>query len=331
MNDLPLTLAISEYDHVRDLTTGVVKPEGISLTHLNLSVEEIFFRFASGFEWEVSELSFAKYCSLMSQDNPPITGIPVFPSRVFRHSCFFVREGGPISKPEDIRGKRLGIPEWSQTATVYARGLLVHQYGIPLTDIDWVQAGVNEPGRAEMAHLELPEGVSYTQIEDRSLQDMLVEGDIDILMSARPPTRFLNGDSGIVRLMPDFRDQEQAYFRETGIFPIMHTIAVRRDVYEKNPWVLRNLMTAFEQAKENSVERIMGNATSSIGIPWGFDYAREMGEMLFGPDEYWPYGIEPSRTTIEAFLQYCFEQGICHRKLEPEDLFPEEVRAVFKV
>ncbi len=331
MSDLHLTLAISDYDHVHDLTSGRVKPQGIELTHLNLAVEEIFFRFAKSFEWDVSELSFAKYCSFQAEDDPPVVGIPVFPSRVFRHSCFYMRRDGKVAKPEDIRGKRMGIPEWSQTATVYARGMLVHQYGIPLGEIDWVQSGVDEPGRAEMAHLNLPADIRYRRVADRSLTEMLLDGDIDILMSARPPTAFLRGDDRIVRLFPDFRRVEEAYFRDTGIFPIMHTIAVRRDVYEANRWVLMNLMTAFEEAKRRSVERLTQITTSSIALPWIYDTTTEIGRLIFPGGQYWPYGIEPNRTTIDAFLQYSHEQGLCRRRLRPEELYPEEVQSIFKV
>ena len=331
MANIHLTLAMDEYDHTRDLLQGKVNAEGIELTWLNLDVEEIFYRFASAFEWDVSELSFAKYCSIVSQPNPPITGIPVFVSRVFRHSAWYVAAGGAVGTVADLSGKRIGIPEWSQTATVYARGWLAEDAGIALDEVEWVQAGVNEPGRIELAHLKLPEGISYRQVPERSLTEMLLAGDIDALVSARPPRAFLDGDERIVRLIPDYRTQEQDYFRRTGIYPIMHTVAIRRDTYDKHPWIAMNLLNGFEAAKQRSVSRLTSVTHSQIPVPWIYDTVPELGGEIFPGGDYWPYGIEPNRPTIEAFLRFCHDQGLCHRRLEPEDLYPEEVQSVFRV
>ncbi len=331
MANIHLTLAMDEYDHTRDLLQGKVNAEGIDLTWLNLDVEEIFYRFASAWEWDVSELSFAKYCSIVSQPDPPIVGIPVFVSRVFRHSAWYVAADGPVREVADLAGKRIGIPEWSQTATVYARGWLAEDAGIPLEDVDWVQAGVNEPGRIELAHLKLPEGIRYRQVPDRSLAEMLLAGDIDALISARPPKAFLDGDDRIVRLIPDYRAQEQDYFKRTGVYPIMHTVAIRRDTYEKHPWIAMNLLNGFEAAKKRSVARLTSVTHSQIPVPWIYDTLPELAADIFPGGDYWPYGIEPNRPTIEAFLRFCHDQGLCHRKLEPEDLYPSEVQSVFRV
>lgn len=331
MANIHLTLAMDEYDHTRDLLQGKVNAEGIDLTWLNLDVEEIFYRFASAWEWDVSELSFAKYCSIVSQPNPPITGIPVFVSRVFRHSAWYIAADGPVKEVADLAGKRIGIPEWSQTATVYARGWLAEDAGIPLEDVEWVQAGVNEPGRIELAHLKLPEGIRYRQVPDRSLTEMLLAGDIDALISARPPKSFLDEDSRIVRLIPDYRAQEQDYFKRTGVYPIMHTVAIRRDTYEKHPWIAMNLLNGFEAAKKRSVARLTSVTHSQIPVPWIYDTLPELAADIFPGGDYWPYGIEPNRPTIEAFLRFCYDQGLCHRKLEPEDLYPAEVQSVFRV
>ena len=331
MNDIHLTMAMYDYDHVRDLTTGLVKAKGIDLTYLQMEVEEIFYRFSNALEWDVSELSFAKYCSVQSQEDPPFIGIPVFVSRVFRHSAFYLRKDGPVGDPERLRGGRIGIPEWSQTATVYARGWLQHQAGIGLDEVEWVQAGVNEPGRVEMAHLKLPDGVKYTQVPDRSLTEMLLAGDLDAMISAHAPHAFLEGNPDIVRLFPEYREVEEAYFRDTGIYPIMHTVAIRRDVYEEYPWVPMNLLTAFEEAKSRSVERLKTVTASQVPVPWGYDNVERLHQQFFPDTDYWPYGIEPNRTTIEAFLQYCYEQGVCHRQMTPEELYPREVQSVFKI
>lgn len=330
-NDLELTMATWDYDHVRDIASGEIKPEGIRITHLKMEVEEIFYRFAKSFEWHVSELSFAKYCSILSQDDPPITGIPVFVSRMFRHSAFYVRAGGGVERPEDLKGGRVGVPEWSQTATVYARGWLHHHGGVGLDEVEWVQAGVNAPGRLEMAVLKLPDGVRYRQVADKSLSDMLLAGEIDAMISAHPPHAFESGHPGMARLFPDYRAAEEAWFEETGIFPIMHTIAIRRDVYERHPWIARNLMTAFERARDRSAARLASVTASQIPVPWGYENAERVGRKLFGDHGPWPYGIEASRTTIEAFLRYCHEQGVCHRKLAPEELYAPEALTEFVI
>jgi len=183
---LPLTMAMSGYDHVRDLTTGATQVEGVELTTLTLPVEEIFYRFLRYREWHVSELSFAKYIALRAAGDDSIRAIPVFPSRVCRHSSIFVRPDGP-REPAQLAGARIGVPEWAQTAAVYTRSLLVHEWGIPLRDVHWVQAGVNEPGRHEKVALNLPEGVALSQEPDRSLDEMLQAGDLDAVFSAHPP------------------------------------------------------------------------------------------------------------------------------------------------
>ena len=179
MNRLRLTLAIGDYDHTRDVAHGVVRPDGIELVWLNLPVEEIFFRFTKFREWDVSEMSFAKYVALRSQDDAGIVALPVFPSRVFRLSSIYVRPGGAVKAPGDLRGKRIGVPEWAQTAAIYSRGYLVHELGIPLTAVEWAQAGVNEAGRVEKVTLKLPAGVSLRAVRDKTLNDMLLAGELD--------------------------------------------------------------------------------------------------------------------------------------------------------
>ena len=329
MSRLRLTFAASDYDHTRDLTNGDVEAEGIDLNYLKLTIEETFFRFTKFREWDVSEMSMGKYVSLKSQDDDSITAIPVFPSRVFRQSSLFTRADSPIKDASDLAGKRIGIPEWAQTASIYTRGWLVHQVGIPLQDIEWFQAGVNQPGRVEKVALKLPEGVRYTPMPDRSLTDMLLAGDIDAVMAAHPPAPFEEGSPEVVQLYPNYREVEEAYYRETGIFPIMHVIALRGDVFRANRWIAMNLFKAFEQAKNNAMRRALEITATRVPFAWCYA-AAEQARALFG-DDFFPYGIEANRTTLEAYLQYAFEQGVCHRKVAVEELFPEEVQAEFKV
>jgi 4,5-dihydroxyphthalate decarboxylase len=333
---LRLTLAVSDYDHVRALASGEVPVEGVELVCLTLPVEEIFFRFARHREWQVSELSLGKYCTLRAReerlDGEALTAIPVFTSRCFRHSAIFVRPDGPVPRddPAALRGARVGIPEWTVTATVYARALLQHEYGVHFREIHWVQGGVNQPGRVEgVAGFEPPAGVRLERVADRALGDLLLEGELDALIAPHPPAAFLDGSGRIVRLFTDPRKVEEDYYRRTGIFPIMHLVALRGDLHAEHPWVAMNLLTAFEEAKRRSLRRALDDNASRVPIPWAAAHAQET-TALFGSDP-WPYGLGPNRVTLAAFLHYAYEQGLCARALSPEELFPPEVLSSYRI
>ncbi|MDP9050620.1 MAG: 4,5-dihydroxyphthalate decarboxylase [Acidobacteriota bacterium] len=329
MPDIQLSMAVSHYDHVSDLVNGRVHAEGIDLTAMELPIEEIFFRMFSFQEWDVAEFSMAKYVSLVAAGQAPFCAIPVFPSRVFRQSAFYVAAGGPIRRAEDLAGRRIGVPEWVQTAGVYARAFLQHQCGVPLADIHWVQAGVNQAGRTEKVPSSLPNAVKIQQVPDRSLNEMLLAGDLDGIISAREPAAFAAGNPRVVRLWPDYRAAEETYYRETGIFPIMHVIVIKNETLSRHPWAAMNLLRAFDEAKQNSLERLSTIVNSPIAIPWSYSAYRS-AQKVFG-DDLWPYGIESNRRTLEAFLDYCREQGIIQQRLAIEDMFPAEVSKVFKV
>ncbi|HVJ23934.1 MAG TPA: 4,5-dihydroxyphthalate decarboxylase [Burkholderiales bacterium] len=306
---LPLSLAIGPYDHTREL-----RPEGIALTRLDLPIEEIFFRFTKFREWDVSEMSFGKIISLMTEERPPIVALPVFVSRVFRHSAIYVAEPKKIKTPKDLEGKRVGIPEWAQTAGIYVRGMLQHEYGVDLARIDWRQAGVREAGRVEKVELRLPPGVKIQAMPQHTLAGLLAAGALDAVISARDP--------GGERLFANHRELEADYYRETRIFPIMHVVVVRREAYERDRWIAMNLFKAFEEAKQLALERIADIGASQVPVAWVADHARQWQAMA-GQD-FWPYGLEPNRATLEAFLQYGFEQGVARRRLKPEELFAPE-------
>jgi 4,5-dihydroxyphthalate decarboxylase len=326
---LHLTLATTDYDHVRDLTNGVVRPEGIVLTALTLPVEEIFYRFIHHLEWDVSEVSFAKYVALVSQGDAPMVAIPVFPSRVFRHSAIYVRADRGIAAPKDLEGRTIGIPEWAQTAGVYARGILAEEYGVDLTTIRWVQAGMNQAGREEKVALDLPAGIRYETRPDASLSELLLAGELDAAITARMPDAFVRGSGKVARLFPDYRAEEARFHARTGIFPIMHVIAMRRAVFERYPWVAMNLFRAFEEAKRRSLERVADITASRFPLPWTAALAAEFG-ATFGADPF-PYGLEPNRTTLEAFCRYVHDQGVTQRRMNPEELFPAEVHKSARV
>ena len=329
MPPLPLTIAINDYDHVRDLLTGRVEAEGIALTALNYTVEEIFFRFVRFREWDISEMSMGKYVSLRAGGDDTLTAIPVFPSRLFRHSGIYVRSDGAVQAPGDLTGKRIGVPEWSQTAVVYMVGLLRGEYGVALEDVDWVQAGVNEPGRPEKATLQLPERLRLTRVATKTLDAMLKAGELDAVMSAHPPASYEAGEPWIRRLFEDHVPVELTYYRKTGVFPIMHTIAIRREVYDRHRWIAMNLLEAFEAAKRRSLERLREYNTARIPLPWLPARTKEIA-TIFGED-FWPYGIEANRRTLDAFLGFAHEQGVCQRPLKVEELFAPETATRFRV
>jgi 4,5-dihydroxyphthalate decarboxylase len=309
--NLPLTLAINPYDHVRGLA-----PQGIDLTVLELPIEEIFFRFTRFREWDASEMSFGKTVSLMAEAAPDVVPIPVFPSRVFRHSAIYVGEGSNIRQPKDLEGRRVGIPEWAQTAGIYARGLLQHEYGVDLARIHWHQAGVRQAGRIEKVKLHLGEGVRITPVPDKSLAQMLGSGELDAVISARDP--------GGKRLFEDYVSVEEQYFRKTRIYPIMHVVVLRRAAYERDRWIAMNLFKAFDEARRESMQRLVEIGLSHVPMPWLAEHARRW-RALAGED-FWPYGIAPNRPTLEAFVQYAHEQGITARRLKVEELFAPETR-----
>ena len=255
--------------------------------------------------------------------------LPVFTSRVFRHSSIYVRSGAGIERPEDLAGKRVGVPEWAQTAAVYSRGLLAHEYGVDLASIHWHQGGVNQPGRREKVSLELPAELRLTAVADRTLSEMLLADDLDAVLSARTPAPFAAGDRRIRRLFADHRSVELAYARKTRIFPIMHVVAMRREVYERDRWLAMSLFKAFDQAKRRSVARAGEIAVSSFPLPWIADELR-IARELFGGDP-WPYGVDANRVTLETFLEYAFEQGVCRQRVSCDELFAPEVREAFKI
>jgi 4,5-dihydroxyphthalate decarboxylase len=314
--NIALSLAINPYDHVRDL-----RPRGIDLTVLELPIEEIFFRFTRFREWDASEMSFGKVAALMSQDEPGIVVVPVFLSRVFRHSAIYLGKNADIKKPKDLEGRRVGIPEWAQTAGIYVRGILQHEYGVDLRRIRWFQAGVWQPGRVEKVELRLPDGISITPVADRSLAEMLSKGELDAVISARA--------LDAPRLFPDHRAIEREYFKKTRIYPIMHVLVLRKDVYERDRWIAMNLLQAFEEAKRRSLARVTEFGLSHLPMPWVPDHARDWRELA--GEDFWPYGVEPNRPTLEAFLQYAFEQGVARRRIKVEELFAPETRESFKI
>jgi 4,5-dihydroxyphthalate decarboxylase len=323
---LRLSLACWDYDRTRALVDGRVQPEGIELIYLNQPVEETFFRMLRFQEFDASEMSLSSYVASLGRAEPPFIAIPAFPSRFFRHSCIFVAANSGIKKPEDLKGKRIGVPEYQMTAPVWIRGILSDEYGVKVTDVQHLSGGEEEPGRDEKLKLDLPSTINLKPIPaNATLSGMLAAGELDALVTARAPSTFTTTDS-VKRLFPDYVAKEKAYFARTKIFPIMHTVVIRRDVYAKNPWVAQSLYKAFVAAKQIASDMYNQTAALTSMLPWSADDARaEMGA------DWWPYGLGPNRHVLETFLRYHHEQGLSKRLFKPEELFARETLESFKV
>jgi 4,5-dihydroxyphthalate decarboxylase len=321
LNKLKLSIATEDYDHFRDFRLGVVQAEGIEHIWLMPELHEIFARFTFNREWDVSELSFAKFSTQVTRQKPDIVALPVVCSRHFRFSAFYVNRKSKIRTPADLKGKKVGSPEWAHTAAVYMRGWLADEAGVKLTDIHWYQAGTNEPGRTEKVELSLPKGVKLTRVEDKCLSDMLAAGEIDCALVARPPDCFVRRHPDVVRLFPDFQEVEEKYYARTKVWPIMHVIAIKRAILEEHPWAAGSLYNAFLASKNRAIERLTEQSVSRYPLPWFVAYARRMRDMFDGDP--FPFGIEENRPTIETFLRYVHEQGIAHRHAKVEEIFPK--------
>ncbi len=329
MANIELTLACEDYDRTRALRDGLVKPEGIDLNYVALPVEEIFWRMLHFQEFDAAEMSMGAYHVDASRGHRPFIAIPVFPSRMFRHRCIFVNTASGIEKPEDLKGRRVGVPEYTMTASVWVRGMLQHDFGVEARDVHWIQGGVEQPGRKDRVPFDAPDGVEIDTEEERTLDDMLEKGDIDALVSARMPSCFVRRAPGITRLFRDCRAAEMDYFRRTGLFPIMHCIVVRREIYEAHPWVTQNLYKAFCQAKDLCVSQIYDtNVLRTHNLWYLFEYEETVD--LMGED-YWPYGFESNRKTLETFHSYLLEQGVIKNPVDLESLYASNTREAFKI
>ena len=251
MTPLHLTLACEDYDRTRPVKDGIVKPEGVELNYLVMSVEEIFWRMMKYEEFDVSELSMGAFLTAAARGRRPFVAIPVFPSRTFRHRCIFVNTDSGVTRIEDLRGRRMGVPEYSMTAAVWLRGMFEHEYGVAPGEIHWVQAGEEHPGRKDRVDFEMPAGVHMESRPDTTLNAMIESGEIDAMMSPRMPTCFLQGSSRVQRLFPNYRQVEMDYFKKTGLFPIMHVLVIKRSIYEERAVGSANALQSFLRGKRD--------------------------------------------------------------------------------
>jgi 4,5-dihydroxyphthalate decarboxylase len=327
MTGLNISIACGDYDRVRAIKEKRVGVDGCDVTFIPMGPEELFFRALRFAEFDVAELSFNSYMMLTSRGVCPYVAIPVFPSRMFRHSAVYIRTDRGIEKPEDLKGKIVGVPEYQQTANVWMRGILAEEYGVQPSDLLWRTGGQEEPGRDERTPLALDNGVDVRPIpSDRYLSEMMLKGEIDAFMTARAPSVWLDRKPGIARLWPNYMEVEQDYYRRTGIFPIMHLVGVRKDVVERHNWLPGSLLKAFTAAKNIALAEIPEVAALNVTLPW-IDVYQEDVQGFMGRD-YWRYGIDDCRHEIETLIRYSWEQGLLARKLSIEDIFHPATFAV---
>ena len=330
MGKLRLSLACWNYDRTRGLLEGRIPVDGIDLTYLNLPVEETFFRMLRHHEFDAAEMSLSSYVLSLFADEPPFIAIPVFPSRFFRHSCIYINRNSGIREPKDLIGKRVGTPEYQMTAGVWIRGILSDEYGVPVTSTNYFNGGEEEPGRPEKLKLSLPPEIHLESIPaDKTLSGMLDSGEIDALYTARMPSTFLRGSGTVKRLFEDYPSVEREYYHRTKIFPIMHTVVIRRDVYEKHPWVAQSLYKAFVYAQGEVYQELYQTAALKFMLPWLIRHVEDTCNLM-GQD-FWPYGFEPNVLPLTTFLRYSHEQGLAKRLLKPRELFAAESLESFKI
>jgi 4,5-dihydroxyphthalate decarboxylase len=329
VSKLKLNMACWNYDRMRALAEGRVRVDGIDLNYIDLPVEETFFRMLRHREFDVAEMSLSSYVLSLFQPEPPFIAIPVFPSRAFRHSGIYINAACGIREPKDLIGRKVGTPEYQLTACVWIRGILAEHYGVAVSSVTYYTGGQDEPGRNEKLRIELPADIRVERIgPSDTLSAMLASGAIDALYAPRAPSSF-QAHSAVKRLFSDLLTVERDYFRRTRIFPIMHTLVIRRDVYERNRWVAQSLYKACCAAQRETYRDLQETSALKAMLPWLVAHVeetrREMG------DDFWPYGLSVNRHTLSTFLRYSYEQGLSKELLAPDQLFAPESLESFKI
>jgi 4,5-dihydroxyphthalate decarboxylase len=330
MVEVPITIACGNYDRTSAIRDGRVKVEGCAVTYLPLYPEEIFFRAFRYQEFDVSEISFSSFIRTIAAGTSEYVGIPAFVSRIFRHSGIYIRTDAGIRTPADLKGKRVGLPEYQITAVVWMRGLMQHEYGVAPADIHWRQGGQEEAGRHERTPLKPIPGIDLQPIaDDQTLVGMLRAGELDALFTARAPSSFLNGEPHIARLFPDTRAAEMAYYKKTRMFPIMHLVGIRKRLVEQYPWLATSVYKAFCEAKALAMVDLRDVNALMVTLPWLEAEANETAAVM-GQD-FWKYGIAENTREIEALLQYSHEQGLTARKAKVQELFAPSTFEISKI
>lgn len=321
MSKLQLTFACGLYDRMVPLYTGEVEPAGIDLNFIVLdNPRDIFDRMAGGREFDLSEMSSSETIQRLAAGDDKFVALPVFPSRVFRHGHISINRKSGIKQPKDLEGRRVGVPLYTQTAAIFHRGVLTHEYGVDCSKIRWVQGALNHAGsHGNPTVLPMLKPVQIeTAPADKSLSDLLEDGKIDAIAATSMPKSYRRNPD-IQRLFPNFREIELDFYRRTRIFPIMHLVAIRRDTYEKHPFIATSLYNAFTESKDRALAKMMETGALRYMLPWLSTELDEIHEVFKGDP--WPYGIEPNRPTLDALVTYLHEQGLIARKLPLEEIF----------
>jgi 4,5-dihydroxyphthalate decarboxylase len=320
MSLLPLTIATGNYDRVKPLADGRVGIEGCDVRFLPLPPEEAFYRAFTNKEFDVTELSASSYIIARSRGVTDYVAVPVFLSRLFRHSAIYIRADSGIKGPRDLIGREVGVPVYAMTASLWVRGMLEEQHGVPPSAITWRTGGLEEPGRYGKFPLNLPPDIKVEPIPtDRSLSDMLAKGELTALVSAREPSCYKGGSGEIRRMFPDYKTEEMAYYRQTGLFPIMHLLGIRQDVVDKNPWLPSSVLKAFTQAKDIATHELNDVTALNVSMPW-LVADLEQTKALMGED-FWRYGFKNNLKELEVMCRWSHRQGLAARPIKPEELF----------
>ena len=320
MSKLKLSMSVGNYDRTQALFDGRVQVEGCEVTAVPLEPEEAFHRAFRYGEFDITEISMSSHMMTTARGDNQYVAVPAFLSRVFRQSGIYVRTDRGIDRPQDLKGKRIGVPEYQITANVWIRGILEEEFGVRPSDIHWRRGGIEEAGRGERAPISLPPSIDLQQIpDDKTLSGMLEAGEIDGYIGARAPSCFLRGAPHVGRLFKNYIEDEKDYFRRTRIFPIMHMVGIRKSLVEQHPWLAVSVYKAFLKAKALAVHELNEICHLAVTLPWMVHHHNE-AKALMGED-YWPYGLDANRHVIEKFAQYHYGQGLSVRQVAPEELF----------
>ena len=320
MSKLRLTLAVCDYDRTKGIFSGRTPIEGCDIVPLAVNAEECFHRAFKFQEFDITELSLSSHMATVSRGENHYVGVPAFVSRVFRHSGIYIRTDRGINKPQDLRGKKVGVPEYQITANVWIRGMLQDDFGVKPQDIHWRRGGIEQPGRDERSPIKLPSTIDLQQVpSNETLSGMLESGEIDAMITARAPSCFDRGVPRVDRLFPDFKAVEQEYFRRTRLFPIMHLIGIRKSLVEQYPWLPVSVYNAFLASKNVAVKELNELAQLMVNLPWVVDHFNETRRVM--GEDFWPYGFNENRDALATFARYHHEQGLSARRVRAEELF----------
>ncbi len=329
MAKLNLSVAIGEYDRTRALIDGSVAIDGVDPVYMPLDPEEIFFRAFRAAEFDICELSLSSYAIKTAQGDCPYVAVPTFVSRAFRHNAVYVRTDR-IKKPADLKGKKVGVPEYQLTANVWARAFLDDDYGVTPADIHWIRGGILQPGRPEKLTIKLPAGVRLDNApEGATISALLEAGEIDGFIAPRPPSRIEKVHPHIGWLFPDPVAAAKDYFKRTGLFPIMHVLGIRRALAEQHPWLPGAVLKAFERAKQLAVEDLADTTVAKVTLPFVEEMLRDA--RAFMGEDFWSYGVAPNRKVLDYFLGQHRRQGLSSRRLSVDELFHPATYETFKV